>query len=87
MDLPFQNANLNITYKIEFWKKQKFYQVGWPSKWEGPFSGTAKKNNSLIREKISDHMEPSQLAFIIPSQPGKWAGPSPYNCNPGGLAH
>ena len=32
MDLPFQNANLNITYKIEFWKKQKFYQVGWPSK-------------------------------------------------------
>ena len=56
MDLPFQNANLNITYKIEFWKKQKFYQVGWPSKWEGPFSGTAKKNNEFnSRENFRSH--------------------------------
>ena len=44
--------------------------------WAGQISGTAclvgqpAEIINFIREKISYHMEPSQLAFTIPSQSG-----------------
>ena len=44
-----------------------------------------KMTNSICK-KISDRMEPSQSALIIPSQLGKCAGPLPYNANPGAPA-
>ena len=52
---------------------------------DGQVSGTAclvgqpGKIINFICMKISDHMEPSQAAFTIPSQLSKQAGPLPYS--------
>ena len=71
MGLKCQNPNFNILCKIAFWNKQK----------------RLTKELIIWRDKTFDYMEPCQPDFTIPSQPGNQAGPLPYNCNPGRLAH
>ena len=87
MRLIFQNPNFKILCEIAFWDEQK-----WLNKELIIWSGLARKTGSLFdgtswkNDKFLIAWKPSQTVFTISSQPGKPAGPLPYNPNPGGLA-